>query len=101
MSSNINAEIAEVCDSLGSATISNDEDNEIRQSIEDSLQNKDDENVNETTQNGAPVGRTEINLIEIVNSMEADRKKFIEHVRMKLSNQDMESKVCYGVQLMQ
>lgn len=92
MSSN-GAENVEVSESLGNATVSNDEDNEIRQSIEDSLHSKDDENVDDKTQNGAPVKRTEINLLEIVNSMEADRKKFIEHVRAKLSQQEVESKV--------
>ncbi|XP_037029219.1 sporulation-specific protein 15 [Bradysia coprophila] len=93
MSSNINAEIVEVSASLENATVSNDEDKEILQSIEDSLNNKDDENVEEKPQNGAPVKRTEINFLEIVNSMEADRKKFIEHVRSKLSQQEMESKI--------
>lgn len=93
MSSEINTEMAEVCDSLENATISNDEDKEILKSIEDSLQNKDDENAEGKTENNTPIKRTEINLLEIVNTMEADRKKFIEHVRSKICNQEKEFKV--------
>lgn len=92
MSSNINAEIVQVCDSLENVRVANDEDSEILQSIEDSLENKDDENVVDK-KDSVPVKRAEINLLEIVNTMEADRKKFIEHVRAKICNQEAEFKV--------
>ncbi len=91
MSSNIDADIVQVCDTLENVTVSN-EDNEILQSIEDSLQNKDEENGDDKTET-VPIKRTEINLLEIVNTMEADRKKFIEHVRSKICNQEKEFKV--------
>lgn len=90
MSADINEEIVQVGESLENATISNDEDKEILKSIEDSLQTQDDETENSTT-----IKKTEINLLEIVNSMEADRKKFIDHVRTKISNQEKEFKVNY------
>lgn len=96
MSSDINVDIVQVCDSMENATISNDEDKEILKSIEDSLQNKDDENgVEDKT-----VKKTEINLLEIVNTMEADRKKFIEHVRSKICNQEKEFKVCHWLYIL-
>jgi len=41
----------------------------------------------------SPLKKTEVDFLEIVNSMEADRKKFIEHVRSKISNQEKEFKV--------
>lgn len=92
MSSDINTEILQVSESLENATISNDEDTEILKSIEDSLQNKDEENVDDKTDATLPK-KTETDLLEIVNSMEADRKKFIEHVRSKICNQEKEFKV--------
>lgn len=104
MSSEINAEIVEVCDSLENVTISNevtsnDEDKEILKSIEESLQCKDDDNTEDKLENATTVKKTEVDLLEIVNSMEADRKKFIEHVRSKISNQEKEFKVLVLISL--
>lgn len=107
MSSEINSEILQVTDSLENATISqeeiasNEEDKEILQSIEDSLQTKeDDTSAVDKLENVATIKRKEIDLLEIVNSMEADRKKFIEHVRSKIFNQEKEFKVCVCTHVM-
>lgn len=90
MSANIREENVQVCDN--STSVSNDEDKEILQSIEDSLQSENNENAADKTE----TSNSPINLIEIVNNMEADRKKFIELVRVKLFNQEKEMKVWMG-----
>lgn len=48
-----------------------------------------------TPQQSSAAGPSEIdnNLIDIINSMEADRQKFIAHVRSKISNQETEFEV--------
>ncbi|KAJ6638569.1 hypothetical protein Bhyg_11306 [Pseudolycoriella hygida] len=92
MSEEINTEIVQSSDSLENATISNDEDKSVVHTIEESLPNEKGEQLGNGTENIIPM-RREVDLLEIVNTMEADRKKFIEHVRSKLSNQEKESKI--------
>lgn len=45
----------------------------------------------------ASPGDVDSNLIDIINSMESDRQKFIAHVRSKISNQETEFEVSFVV----
>lgn len=45
----------------------------------------------------ASTNEIDSNLIDIINSMESDRQKFIAHVRSKISNQETEFEVSFVV----
>lgn len=53
--------------------------------------------ISPTFEQPSPASPSEIdsNLIDIINSMESDRQKFIAHVRSKISNQETEFEVSF------